>query len=367
MSFIDRLFPPGELEALGNMWSEPATKRRKLGLDTGQGQSRVQVPPRRQNSESALGQNKRRHRFSTSSLRYDTITAVSSLNDVERSHSESKPSTTPGAQTVHTTTQSRTTNKSCLPSFIEPTILKNYLKHIHPNDRSRYSLPNSPNPDSQLRQPVRATTSHQEIEDNASSPGSLTADNSSPSSSEESCPTPAPGIYEQLRSGPWSHLLEGMRITDHERDMMEDLLSPGSSSDFVEKETSSAKPIVKAGEISDADETAAEDFYAIDEGLLEKMFPSSAAPPFGDRIPSHFNFGGYEYYPRGLPTKSITDREAAEDVHSSGLSPAPNEDEEEETNHKTPGGIVIYDYSDLSVDDFFDLDEASSASALNVA
>jgi hypothetical protein len=84
----------------------------------------------------------------------------------------------------------------------------------------------------------------------------------------------------------------------------------------------------KAVELTD------EDLYAIDEGLLHNV---AVFDP---------------------------DHDQASGVHSSGLSPAEEAEEvaaEEEEDVQTPGGIVMPQGSPLTMDDFFDLDEAAIA------
>lgn len=192
----------------------------------------------------------------------------------------------------------------------------------------------------------------QEAEEAVSSPGSLIND-SAASPSSDNCPTPSSSIVEQFRSGPFGHIFDGMRITDHERDMMEDLLSPfqpGVDVSFAANTSSSSNK--KRKEATPEVEIASEDYYEIDEALLQKMFPQA-----GEDMKREFNFE----YP-GITTNA--NRET--DVHSSGLSPASQDDdqegeEEEEDKHTSPAGIVVYDYSALSVDDFFDLEEASTS------
>lgn len=277
MSFVDLLFPQKELEALGNKWHEPAPKRRKLNLGVGA------APVPRHNSESSIDQTRPRTLSSSQHGKPPSIRAKAQIG-VKRSNSACAPST----KTVTTKP-----GKSCLPTFIEPSILKNYLHHLHPNDRSRYSL---------------ASIAQVESDDAASSPGSLTTDSSSPANSTDHGLPPSPGIFEQLRAGPFGPVMYGLRITDHERDMMEDLLSPAPLMDF--------DPNPAAG-------TKWKDVDLIDE----------------DRTV-------FDLDPDQLST-----------VHSSGLSiTGPGEESE-----KTPGGIVMPQGSPLSMDDFFDLDEAAIA------
>ena len=61
----------------------------------------------------------------------------------------------------------------------------------------------------------------------------------------------------------------------------------------------------------------------------------------------------------GVNLTGSIDTEEDSEVHSSGLSPAAEEVEPEEgfASHR---GIIVYDYDAVSVDDFFDLEEASA-------
>ncbi len=217
------------------------------------------------------------------------------------------------------------TSKSCLPSFIEPSILKNYLRHLHPKDSHRYSVSNSISTETYIADEV------------VSSPGSLVADSTASPASTESCATPA-AVCEQFRSGPFGHIFDGMRLTANERDLMEDLLSPTTPQ--IQENTASKKRKQDDVKI----EPAPEDDYGIDQLFLQRMFPTSKN---NERTAFGANLTGY-----------IDPAEEC-DVHSSGLSPAIEDAEAEEglTSHR---GIVIYDYDTVSVDDFFDLEEAST-------
>jgi len=337
MSFVDLLFPREELEALGNRWHQPTIKRRKLDLGVVEAKTKALATPRRQNSESVL--DRRRCRLSSPSYHSSKPSSPQSTNlgGTKRSYSESQSSAI-SRTVIPISTTNAAAKKSFLPSFIEPSILKNYLKNVHPNDRSRYSLPSSPRSETQFPKPSTQMLSHQSTEELASSPGSLISDSSSHSPSD-SCAMPA-AICERFRSGPFGHLFDGMRITDIERDMMEDLLNPAPFQDEA--------PNRKRKDVPNEVNWAPEDYYDIDEALLQKMFPA---------------IGHQTSYDFGLGSSGSTNADRDYDVHSSGLSPAAVEDGEEEKD-TTPKGFVIYDYSALSVDDFFDLDEASSASAL---
>jgi len=216
-------------------------------------------------------------------------------------------------------------SKSCLPNFIEPSILKNYLRHLHPKDSHRYNVLDSPD-----------TGSH-DTEEAVSSPASLVPDSIPSPASTDICPTPA-AICEQFRSGPFGHLFDGMRVTDNERDLMEDLLSP--ISELSQDEASSQKR--KHDEIQIG--LAPDDYFTMDETLLHRMFPA---------------FTSKDSHGLGIELTDTIKTELGCDDYSFGLSTAANELEGEgkASSHR---GIVVYDYDALSVDDFFDLDEAST-------
>ncbi len=179
--------------------------------------------------------------------------------------------------------------------------------------------------------------SHHDNEDSASSPGSLITDASSPHSLGERCATPPTGIFETLRAGPFSHLIDGLRLTEHERGFMHDMLNPAPQLASMSMPDSTTKR--KATEI-EAD-VAPEDYYHVDNSLLQKIFPQSGA----EMQP----LSGYEY-------AETTNADRDNDVHSSCLSPAA-----EEEDYETPAGIIMPTHAPLSVDDFFDLDEAAEA------
>jgi len=180
--------------------------------------------------------------------------------------------------------------------------------------------------------------SHHDNEDSASSPGSLTTDASSPHSLGDRCATPPTGIFEQLRAGPFSHLIDGLRLTEHERGFMHDMLNPAPQLASMPVPESTTKR--KATEF-EAD-VVPEDYYHVDNSLLQKIFPQPGA--------ELESLSGYEY-------AETTNADRDNDVHSSCLSPAA----EEEGGYETPAGIIMPTHAPLSVDDFFDLDEAAEA------
>jgi hypothetical protein len=134
-------------------------------------------------------------------------------------------------------------------------------------------------------------------------------------------------------------LIDGLRLTDHERDLMQDLLTPVPEPTAISHAVTGEKR--KAPTESDV-EIVPDDFY---QGLVEKMFPPSVHETI---MPT-----GYEY---------ISDIQATKDseVHSSCLSPAVVE-EEDDDDDESPAGLVMPVSNPLSVDEFFDLDEAASA------
>jgi hypothetical protein len=186
----------------------------------------------------------------------------------------------------------------------------------------------------------------------------LVTDSASPSSSVDNCPTPSAGIYEQLRTGPFGHLINGLRLTEHERDMMEGLLNPGAAPvmDFFSAAPSTTK---RKAENATQVHFQTEDYYNLDDRLLQNMFgPMGGATTLDSSLGFH-----------GLSSTHVN---LEEDVHSSGISPAARhgeekeqeeDEEDEDDDYKTPAGIVMPTHSILSVDDFFDLDEAASATS----
>ncbi|OAP60782.1 hypothetical protein AYL99_05784 [Fonsecaea erecta] len=342
MSFVDLLFPQKELEALGNKWHEPAPKRRRLDSGSVGSAQVVQgswAGQRRPSSEQSLDQ--RRHRLSTPAPIQYGRPSVSlehmNVRGTKRSNSDSQPvscTSNPNKQT--------TIPKSCLPSFIEPSLMRNYLQHLHPKDRHRYTTVNEPKPESRPRDRNMRMSPPSFLEEALSSPGSLTADTSSSPASTDSCPTPA-AVCEQFRSGPFGHIFSGMRLTDNERNLMEDLLNPSTT---LPEDATQAQTLQ---ETAPKVELAPEDYLEIDETLLQNMF---------------YPFVKQEIQPFDIAPNVEKEYE----VHSSGLSPAAEEaedveeaagaEEDKPTGHR---GIVVYDYNALSVDDFFDLDEASSS------
>ncbi|KAJ9494800.1 hypothetical protein H2202_009701 [Exophiala xenobiotica] len=343
-SLVDRLFPLEQLEALGNKWPESANKRRKLDDGIGQSQSRPVVLPRRQNSEGAAFLQPRRPQQSSSSWRRHSSTygsVATHSTTTKRSVSDSLSQHTPAWTSSVNSDGLAATTKSWFPTFIEPALLKVYLQNLHPKDRPRYSLPSSFRREMPPPEPKRTMASHHDTEDSASTPGSLTTDASSPHSLGDRCATPPTGIFEQLRPGLFSHLIDGLRLTEHERGFMHDMLNPApqmSLMPMLEPTTTKRKATQ-----FEADVELPEDYAHVDHSLLQKIFPQ---PDAAEMDP----LSGYEYY------AETTDADRDNDVHSSCMSPAT----EEEEDYETPAGIIMPTHAPLSVDDFFDLDEAAA-------
>jgi hypothetical protein len=128
-----------------------------------------------------------------------------------------------------------------------------------------------------------------------------------------------------------------MRVTDNERDLMEDLLSP--IPEPPHDEASSQKRKYDETQV----ELAPDDYFAMDETLLHRMFPA---------------FTRKDTHGLGIELTDPTKTELDCDGYSLGPGTANKvEGEGKATSHR---GIVVYDYDALSVDDFFDLDEAST-------
>lgn len=342
MSFIDRLFPAAELEALGNKWPMPVNKKRKLDSEHEQKQARKQI------HTSSLDH--RRHTVSLPSKQSSTTSSMKSVaNTIKRSNSASQPSnvTKPAAP--------KTTSRSCLPNFIEPSLLKNYLHHLHPSDRSRYSIPESLEPEVKpaSTKPSRSIMAQIESDESACSPASMTTDNSSSSaaSEPESCPTPSAGMFEQYRTGPFGHLFNGMRITEHERDFMEDLLGPMHLPIFApQPETKAASSIQQALFVRQP-EIVSTDNYGIDESALQQIFGEDEKP---------VTYRGFSISEYKTEDDEDEDDDDNADIHSSGMSPINDLDDDDnsedaglETSAYPSRGLVV------SVDDFFNLEEAS--------
>jgi hypothetical protein len=181
-----------------------------------------------------------------------------------------------------------------------------------------------------------------EHEDDSCSPASLITDNSSSADNLDSCSTPTPGIYEQLRDSPFGYLIHGLRLTEHEKDLMEDLLSPTQ----VEMPPPPA-PFASASTKRKAEELEMgfdlENFQDFDQTPVHRIFPFE-----GEKSISEFG-----YFNSGYKDS---------DVHSSGLSPGPqmeDEDVKDDENETEDVPVMSTRGFAISVNDFFDLDEAS--------
>lgn len=183
-------------------------------------------------------------------------------------------------------------------------------------------------------------------------------DNSSSAEIVDSCPTPTAGIYEQLREGPYGnpfgYLIHGLRLTEHEKDLMEGLLNP----------TQVKMPPPPAPDASAGTKRKAGEFeMGFDLGNYQNLDPTPVqrnVQPEDENTISNF----------GVLHKGYNDS----DVHSSGLSPAPQLEEEAEEEEEYVK-VQKYEVDDtpvmstrgfaISVNDFFDLDEASGFTELS--
>jgi len=329
MSLVDLLFPQAELEALGNKWHEPAPKRRKV--DSTKASSLSHHTSTRAGVEARC----QRHSISTPSPYQSQRPAslgASELQAVRRSNSDS-PSIPLKLQAPSTNIKLATRTNSCFPSFIEPSILKNYLRHLHPRDSHRYNSDSTSGLESRSLESLPHPSSDHGIEEFAPSPGSLIADSSSSPVSTDSCSTPA---SEKSRSGPFGQIFSGMRVTENERDMMEDLLSPDTT--VWQQELPSLKR--KQGDTHvNMDQ---HDYFNLDEALLQRIFPT-----FEDKSIPEIGTG-------------LIDQTDITDKYLSGSNSAAGEPIGKADAATTHMGIVVYDYDSVSVDDFFDLEEAST-------
>jgi len=89
-----------------------------------------------------------------------------------------------------------------------------------------------------------------------------------------------------------------------------------------------------------------ENFQDFDQTLVHRIFPSE-----GDKSISEFG-----YFNSGYKDT---------DVHSSGLSPGPQMEDEEDENETEEVPVMSTRGFAISVNDFFDLDEASGFTELN--
>ncbi|KIV88508.1 hypothetical protein PV10_08189 [Exophiala mesophila] len=332
MSLLERLFPLQELEALGNKYHDPSNKKRKLEGEASQSK------PRKQNKQDS--HDHRRHTMSDVSKLSRPITMSTSLS---RSTEPSIKRSNSSSQSTSLTTASR----SCLPNFIEPSLLKNYLQHLHPKDRHRYSMTNTPEPEVSRASSQRGRTPI-ENEENTHSPASMVTDTSSPSSSE-GCATPSAAMFEQFRSGPFGHLFNGMRLTEHERDFMEDLLGP---TDLATEEAKPAQAPIKALVASQTlvhESKVGSREIGVTRENSKPVVPVKLEDKQEEEEEEVVTYRGFS-----IGRHYDDDDDDEDDVHSSGMSPI-NDTEMEPL--QLPQGHNSK--SLISVQDFFDLEEAS--------
>lgn len=335
MSLIDRLFPLQELEALGNKWPGPVNKKRKLEGEAGQ------IQPRKHNKQDS--HDHRRHTVSNISKPSQPITksTPSSGTDptIKRSNSSSQPNSF------------STASRSCLPNFIEPSLLKNYLQHLHPKDRHRYSVANTPEPDVQLA-PTQTERTPVESDESTHSPASMMTDSSSPSSSE-GCATPSAAVFEQFRSGPFGHLFNGMRLTEHERDFMEDLLGPTELATEEPKSTHAPIKALVASQslVHEADVGSREFSKARDSSKSVAPVEQEDKEEFEEAV----TYRGFSIGRHNDDDDDEENDDDDDDVHSSGMSPINDADIEPLDLEPRPSNESLM----VSVHDFFNLEEAS--------
>lgn len=191
MSLIDYLYPENELEALGNKWQEPAPKRRRL--DSEVVERRVSAYLRRQQYEAARYERSflefqylQRQRYEAA--RYERRFLKFQEQVAARSYARRKARASKRTRAA--------INELYLPRFIEPSLLKSCSRCNHPDNRHEEPIPPSPQLEAQ-----------------------------SPASSADNHATPAE-IRDQYRSGPFGYIFDGLRLTDQERDFVEELTSP---------------------------------------------------------------------------------------------------------------------------------------------
>lgn len=323
MSLIDRLFPLQELEALGNKWPGPVNKKRKLECEA------VSSQPRKHNKQDS--HDHRRHTVSSISKPSQPITKSTPSSGTDQTIKRSNSSSQPNSFS--------TASRSCLPNFIEPSLLKNYLQHLHPRDRHRYSVTNTPEPEAQPAPTQRGRTPA-ESDENSHSPASMVTDSSSPSSSE-GCATPSAAIFEQFRSGPFGHLFNGMRLTEHERDFMEDLLGP---TDLATEEPKQAHAPIKA---LVAAEVGSREFY---QARDKSKSVAPVEQDYKEEVEEEVTYRGFSIGRHNDDDEDDDD----DDVHSSGMSPINDADVEPLDLEPRNSNENL-----ISVNDFFNLEEAS--------
>lgn len=184
MSLIHLLFPPGELGIPDHPWREAPLSARRVKA----GESQVV----RWNPDHAA---KRRY------------TGYS-----HQSNSQWYPEHIAAWRTKHllSKTQSRVSR--------EPIVSR------HRGHRVSFSLSCEPEARSRGSTPRSAGES-------TISPGTTNADLDSPSSPNDSVDTPStPGsLCDRSRSGPFGHIFDGLRLTAHERDFLEELTQPDTA------------------------------------------------------------------------------------------------------------------------------------------
>jgi len=346
MSIIGRLFPAEELrkwDLVGDMSGpEPASKRRKLSspdVSYSYPGPRNDFQKQDQPQRQLRPDDQRPHLWSSSGQ-------------------QSKGFATPAAaprQTSYLTPKKPVAGIS-LPSFIEPTILEKFLCHLHPSDRPRYALGSSTpwrreqyDADGQI-----AETTESEHD----SPPSLSSDSSASPEPFQDPETPPPTrtvaaasasaakprrSFDEFRSGPFGYIFDAFRLTSSERDLLETVISEAVTGPG----TVSRKP---GPSLSSIDFTT-DDFYDAQEAnfLCTSDFPFRAAGT--NTTPTVRQHLDQEAF--GLDGIAV----AAPNNLDAGT--AQNEGENEtETKSETQTAQTL-DSIAISMDDFFDLDEAS--------
>jgi hypothetical protein len=243
MSFIHLLFPPGELEAPENTWHEPAVKKRTVNPEAARVE-RTFLGPLRKQSYGTRGHERRCSKFS------EQVAAWKA----KRPYSEDSARALRRPSTV--------INKCGLLNLVGTSVLLNHL--IDPASLHLES------------QSERSPAYHSWDALCSPSPFGYELESlSSPAYNASTAATPT-SVCDQFRSGPFGHIFDGLRLTDQERELVEELVDPSTDP----KASESPYQPHKAPTESEIVETLSQRmFFDLKYSIFNRLEPTTSKQP----------------------------------------------------------------------------------------
>lgn len=238
MSFIHLLFPPGELDGPETTWYEPEVKKRRIEA----GATRVE--------RKSLG-SLRRQSYGTRGREQRCSKFLEQVAVWKAKRSYSKPS----ARAIRRPNPA--INRCDSLSFVGTPVHANQLV-------DRASL--------HMESQCERSSAHDSWDARCSpSPFGYESESlSSPAYSTSTPATPTP-ICDQFRSGPFGHIFDGLRLTDQERDLVEELVNPSTD---PEASKSPSQPHKAPTESEIIDTLSQRIFFDLKYSIFNRIEPS---------------------------------------------------------------------------------------------